>query len=279
MVCRRHDRAVGVLCESCSDQLSLAVMMDPQQLESTVAGSTSAALIDQWGYQHHLDPTMTIGRAAANGLVILEGSVSRKHAMLVYTERWVVHTLGASSGTYLNGSAVAGESDLHDGDRIGFGHVEFYFLRETPRMPPRPLPDVPTYPVGSTRQAEARAIGTRPTVPFELHAPIGGGGGFAVISDRPVQLTAPQYELVECLVHRMIDDKRPDDLRGFVPASALFKLSFESSDPSEDHIRQLVRRVRRLLEKAEVGDLIEVRRGHGYRLRVMPTLARPSSSS
>jgi len=41
-------------------------------------------------------------------------------------------------------------------------------------------------------------------------------------------------------------------------------------DPSEDHVRQLVRRVRRALSRAEMGDLIEVRRGVGYRLRVLP---------
>jgi hypothetical protein len=253
--------------------------MDPQQLESTFPGSTSAALIDQWGYPHHLDPTTTIGRAAACGLVILYASVSREHAELVYTDRWILRTLGSTAGTFVNDSAVAGERELNDSDRVRFGDVEFYFVLEAPRLPPRPLPDMPTYPAVRAKATDSPWVGNRPAVPFELHAPTGGGGGFAVIGDRPVQLTAPQYELVECLVRSMIDDDRPDELRGFVPASALFRLSFESSAPSEDHIRQLVRRVRRLLEKAEIGDLIEVRRGRGYRLRVMPTLARPSSWS
>ena len=68
----------------------------------------------------------------------------------------------------------------------------------------------------------------------------------------------------------LADAEKPDDMRGFVAMTELMKLSLDVSDPGEDHVRQLVRRVRRALVKAEIGDLIEARRGVGYRLRVIP---------
>jgi DNA-binding response OmpR family regulator len=68
----------------------------------------------------------------------------------------------------------------------------------------------------------------------------------------------------------LADAGKPDELRGFVGMGELMKLSLDVPDPGEDHVRQLVRRVRRALIKAEVGDLIEAKRGVGYRLRVIP---------
>jgi hypothetical protein len=271
VICRQRKCAVGVLCERCSEELVEGVMISPEQIESTFAGATPAALVDMWGHPHHLDVTTTIGRAAASGMSIVEPSVSRAHAQLARTERWIVRDLASTVGTFVNDRAIAGEHELHDRDRVRFGEVAFYFLADAPRLPPRPQGNIPTHQLPPTplpRQLTNRAV-----MPFELHAPSGGGGGFVVIAGKQVQLTTPQYELVEQLVHAMLADvARPDDVRGFVPASALFKLSLESSDPSEDHVRQLVRRVRRLLAKAELGDLIEVRRGVGYRLHVMPRL-------
>ena len=103
-----------------------------------------------------------------------------------------------------------------------------------------------------------------------LQAPRGGGGGLVVIDGRPVQLTTPQYELMALLVDRMRSDAaKPDDERGFVAMTELMRLSLDVSNPGDDHVRQLVRRVRRALLKADIGDLIEAKRGVGYRLRVV----------
>jgi hypothetical protein len=40
--------------------------------------------------------------------------------------------------------------------------------------------------------------------------------------------------------------------------------------PNENHVKQLVRRVRRALMKVARGDLIESRHRFGYRLRAIP---------
>jgi DNA-binding response OmpR family regulator len=92
-----------------------------------------------------------------------------------------------------------------------------------------------------------------------------------VIEGKQVALTTPQYELLAMLAARMLaEGGKPDEERGFVPMADLMKLSLDVPDPGEDHVRQLVRRVRKALLKADIGDLIEARRGVGYRLRVIP---------
>jgi hypothetical protein len=276
-VCGSRGASIGVLCERCSEELADGVVLAPQQLEANGAGATPAALVDLWGYPHHLGAKTTLGRAADSDLTILEPSVSRVHADLEQGEPWVVRDLGSTAGTFVNGEPVRGSRPLRDGDCVRFGDVAFYFVASAPRLPPRAKLDVPTH-HHPTKQTTRIELVNRPEVPFELHAPSGGGGGFAVIDGKHVQLTAPQFELVERLVRAMVYDVGPDEQRGFVPATALFGLSLDSADPSEDHVRQLVRRVRRLLAKAELGDLIEVRRGVGYRLRVMPKLEPVSPS-
>lgn len=275
IVCGRHGASAGVLCERCSEELAEGVVLSPQQLEASGTGATPAALVDLWGHPHHLDPKTTIGRAAASDLAILEPSVSRVHADLELADHWVVRDLGSMAGTFVNGEPISGARTLRDGDTVRFGDIAFYFVSSAPRIPPRAKLDVPTHHVPA-KQTTRIELESRPEITFELHAPSGGGGGLAVIGGRHVQLTAPQFELFEKLVRTMLEDDRPDELRGFVPATALFGLSLDSADPTEDHVRQLVRRVRRLLAKADLGDLIEVRRGVGYRLRVMPKLVSPS---
>jgi DNA-binding response OmpR family regulator len=64
---------------------------------------------------------------------------------------------------------------------------------------------------------------------------------------------------------------QPDMVRGFVRTSELIAdLSWDTRDPGDNHVKQLVRRVRRALIKAEIGDLIESRHRFGYRLRAIP---------
>ena len=64
---------------------------------------------------------------------------------------------------------------------------------------------------------------------------------------------------------------QPDLVRGFVRSSELIAgLSWDTRDPSENHVKQLVRRVRRVLMKSALGDLIESRHRFGYRLRAVP---------
>jgi hypothetical protein len=153
---------------------------------------------------------------------------------------------------------------------VKFGDVEMFFVIAAAPLPPRPEHiDIPTMRAPSKGTGPPRS--KVPTVPFQLQVPEGGGAGMAVIGGKHVALTTPQYELMALLAARMLAEAgKPDEDRGFVAMGELLRLSLDVPEPGEDHVRQLVRRVRRALLKADIGDLIEARRGFGYRLRVIP---------
>src|SRR3569623_3368564 len=69
---------------------------------------------------------------------------------------------------------------------------------------------------------------------------------------------------------------QPELVRGFVRSSELIAdLSWDTREPSENHVKQLERRVRRALVKSDIGDLIESRHRFGYRLRAIPATDKP----
>jgi hypothetical protein len=111
-----------------------------------------------------------------------------------------------------------------------------------------------------------------PAMRFALHEPTGGGGGLVEVDGKQVQLTTTQFELMALMIRRMADEKhQPELVRGFVRSSELIAdLSWDTREPNENHVKQLVRRVRRALLKSEIGDLIESRHRFGYRLRAIP---------
>ena len=108
-----------------------------------------------------------------------------------------------------------------------------------------------------------------------MHEPTGGGGGLIEVDGKQVQLTTTQFELMALMIRRMASEShQPELVRGFVRSSELIAdLSWDTREPSENHVKQLVRRVRRALIKSEIGDLIESRHRFGYRLRAIPRQA------
>jgi hypothetical protein len=260
-----------VLCEACAGELAHGVAIAPQQLQPRTDGGANAALIDVWGTAHPLDPRTPVGRAdMAHGLVLVEPSVSRAHAVVELADgEWRVRDAESSAGTFINDKQVR-VAMLRHGDRVKFGDVEMFFVIAAAPLPPRPEHiDIPTMRAPSKGTEPPRS--KVPTVPFQLQVPEGGGAGMAVIGGKHVALTTPQYELMALLAARMLAEAgKPDEDRGFVAMGELLRLSLDVPEPGEDHVRQLVRRVRRALLKADIGDLIEARRGFGYRLRVIP---------
>ena len=146
-------------------------------------------------------------------------------------------------------------------------------------MPPMsariPIPRINTEPVIPPEfneiEAEKTDVGL-PLVNVVLQEPTGGGGGLFEVDGRQVQLTTTQYEFIVLLVRRMADEPhQPTLVRGFVRTSELIAdLSWDTKDPGDNHVKQLVRRVRRALIKGEIGDLVESRHRFGYRLRAIP---------
>lgn len=271
VICRTHEASVGLLCEACAEELATDVIVAPQQIQPHAAAAGPAALVDVWGNAYHLAPGTMLGRGADVQLTILEPSVSQRHAEILRDSKtWLVRDLGSTWGTYVGERRVERPTALAHGDRLRLAHVAFYFVLDLPPLPAAQRFDAPTYRAPPRPTAKP---GRRPSVAMTL-SEASGGGGILVIDGKQVSLTGAQFELITLLVRRMIEDEAlPDDQRGFVSASELAKLSLDSPVPGGDHVRQLVRRVRHALVKAEIGDLIESRRYVGYRLRVFPVLA------
>jgi hypothetical protein len=164
------------------------------------------------------------------------------------------------------------------------GQVGFYFVADGKNLPPvtlepsmsttlRPTDRVRVSDVENEFERESTDVGL-PSLNVSLHEPTGGGGGLVEVDHKQVQLTATQFEFFALLVKRMADEAhQPHLVRGFVRTSELIgDLSWDTHDPGDNHVKQLVRRVRRALVKAEIGDLVESRHRFGYRLRVIPKL-------
>lgn len=287
-VCRLRPAEVGVLCEECRDELSSPIKIMPEQIQLHGARPTMAALIDIWGRPHRLDPRTLVGRGVdGQGLAILEPSVSRHHTHLTLDNaEWTVRDLGSANGTFLDDKLVSGPTPLHEGDRVRFGHIAFYFVEDVARLPPprlgrtmtatiRPVDRTAsrsgTFQVDQVPEEDRTDVGL-PVMSFKMHEPTGGGGGLIEVNGKQVQLTTTQFELMALMIKRMAGElHQPELVRGFVRSSELIAdLSWDTREPSENHVKQLVRRVRRALIKSEIGDLIESRHRFGYRLRAIP---------
>lgn len=276
-----------MLCEECRDELTSPIKLAPEQLQHVQVTPTETALVDPWGRPFRLDPSTMIGRQVEGaGLAILEASVSRSHAAIDRTpDGWIVKDLGSANGTWIDDKLIEQPTKLSDGDRLRFGHIAFYFVADVSDLPAVPkvgrtatwtmrpedrkLPG--TQARGGQHEEETTDVGL-PSMSFKLHEPTGGGGGLIEVDGKQVQLTTTQFELMALMIRRMAQEEhQPELVRGFVRSSELIvDLSWDTREPSENHVKQLVRRVRRALIKSEIGDLIESRHRFGYRLRAIP---------
>lgn len=297
-VCRTQAATVGLLCENCRDDVAAPIGLLPQQLLATVVKPTGDALIDQWGRAHPLEARTMVGRALeGTGLMLLEASVSRHHAHLARdVDGWKLRDLSSSNGTFLNEAQVAETVPVQHGDRIAFGSVGFYLVRDLGEIPQvaidpnvittiqsihrlaiqhapeqptavdAPISGVPTF-----VERETTDVGL-PRMPLKLAEPTGGGGGLLELGNISIQLSTNQAELINLLCKRMLEEShQPTQVRGFVRTSELLgTLSWDTRDPDDNHVKQLIRRLRRLLIREGLGDLIESRHRFGYRLRLIP---------
>ena len=288
-MCSERSAEVGVLCEECRDELDSPIKISQEQILTRVETPTKGALIDLWGRPHTLDAHSRIGRQVdVSGIAVLEPSVSRQHAELTFANgTWTLKDLGSANGTFIEDKLVEGTATVQSGDRIRFGHIGFYLTDDIAALPPprtgprtvtttiRPPMAKPT-PAANAKDnddfGEERTDVGLPEMRFRLHEPTGGGGGLIEVDGKQVQLTTTQFELMALMIKRMASEaSQPEVVRGFVRSSELIAdLSWDTREPSENHVKQLVRRVRRALVKSEIGDLIESRHRFGYRLRAIP---------
>jgi hypothetical protein len=272
LVCREQRETTGVACAECLDELAPTIAITPEQVIMAGNHPTPAALVDSWGRLHRMQRRTMIGREhEEEGLRILDATISRRHACLEQRAgTWTLRDLGSSNGTYVEDCNFGTVMPIRDGERLRFGSVAFFFLDDVGAAPPVETA-VDGYTVKGPIAIKTKEIPRLDVkdISIELREPTGGGGGVVIIDGKPIQLTLPQFELVSILNERARVGTEHESIRGFVhPTELIRSLSLESAVPSEDHVRQLVRRLRRVLFKAGIQNVIESRYGAGYRLRL-----------
>ena len=266
------DRKVdeGLLCDPCASRLRGKHPLCAEQITCLVEGSPErAGLLDEWGRIHPVAEVTPIGRQlVAGSICIAEPSVSRRHAEVRRSgDSWEVRDLGSSNGTTVNGRRVDGRALAHN-DVITFGHVSFLFVSDVSAVQNRsfqaPTTVKPAAGGDDDEVIEETFSGLR-RAGLSFFEPSGGGGGVLEIDGRSVQLTQIQLELFQVLARRMLDEEGRDErVRGFVRSSELLAtLAWDTPKPEDNHMKQLVRRVRRALSRAGIPDIIESRHGFG----------------
>ena len=273
LVCHEQRDTTGVACAECLEELRPAIAITPEQVSVRGKHPTAAALVDPWGRLLRLHRRTMVGREIDDdGLTILDATISRRHACLeLRGDTWTLRDLGSSNGTYVEDCNFGTVMPIRDGERVRFGSIAFLFLDSVGELPASEPVALDGYTARGPVVLKTTELPRIPVhdITVELRQPTGGGAGLVVFDGKPVQLTLAQFELVSILYQRAQVDSEHADIRGFVHPSELVRLlSLESATPNEDHVRQLVRRLRRVLFKAGITNVIESRYGAGYRLRL-----------
>ncbi|HEY3319478.1 MAG TPA: FHA domain-containing protein [Planctomycetota bacterium] len=160
--------------------------------------------------------TITAGRSRDLELPLPDLKLSRRHCQfIVQTDRCLLRDMGSTNGTYVNGSRLTGEIDLHDGDRVVVGDTEMEFrLSDKPQGSPESAAD--SFPDEKNRAPVHSGARTQPAA-----QPHGGGleglEELEELSPEPVAAPAPKAaSAADALTE--LDDL--DDLDELVPEPA-----------------------------------------------------------
>jgi len=93
---------------------------------------------------------ITVGRLPDNDLQIDEGSVSSRHAeILLENDRYHLHDLGSTNGTFVNAEQVT-DAILEHGDQVRFGSIEVVYSSDEEKGGDQPLPEASQLEVQTT---------------------------------------------------------------------------------------------------------------------------------
>src|ERR1041385_5105400 len=258
-------RSIGVLCTSHGVAIA-SPGITSEQIFSRVQ-SPVASFVDAWGIAHGVVDGAKLGRDPRVDLAVLHASVSSEHANVKPKEgKWPVAENTSRNGTEVDGQRV-NDAELKNGATIRVGDVKFYFWNEAlPKMEP---------PRGSGRTAPTRrdelVFSARVTTPrghsLDLRQRV--DGGVLRIGETSIELAAMEFGLLQLLVERRrtVADAELAYVAWHEIADAL---SFRSVQADSENVRELVHRVRRKLASVHADDLIESKRGVGYRLAGEP---------
>lgn len=254
-------RSIGVLCTSHGVAIA-SPGITSEQIFSRVSAPV-ASLIDAWGVAHPCGEGTRVGRDPQVDLAVLHASVSSEHAALKRVEGgWQIVDNSSRNGTEVEGNRVT-SGPLAPGATLRFGDVKFYFWGEA-------LPKMEA-PRGAGRTAPTRrdelVFSAKVTTPrgHQLDLRQRVDGGVLRINDSSIELAAMEFGLLQLLVERRrsVSDAELAYVAWHEIADAL---SFRSVQADSENVRELVHRVRRKLAGVHADDLIESKRGVGYRL-------------
>ncbi|HEY8146793.1 MAG TPA: FHA domain-containing protein [Kofleriaceae bacterium] len=266
---------LGGLCGPHAEAIATCADLTAEQIVGKTLAEASACLIDQWGNTHQLTERSLVGRLQNEcAVTVLHHSISAIHAQIEQSgaqgkpgERsgasWRVVDRGSLNGTYVEDEAVR-SAPLHDGDRVRFGSVTFYFSAH--RLPAtRQNPGA-----GYTVPTKQKDIAFQAKVKSESGAEIAlaqraAGGIVRIADDTALEFARLEFALLKILAERRLETTDPE--LSFVSSQELSDLlEFKSAEADAENVRELVRRVRRKLKAEGIDDLIESRQGVGYRL-------------
>lgn len=144
----------------------------PATLQAVAYLSIPAVPGDQGARSHELSGgTVSVGRAEGNDLVIIHGTLSRRHCELFKTETgtWHIRDLGSGNGVVIGGERITAEHALADGDQLTLGSVTVVFHDLGADFPTLFGPDdAPAEAAGESGDGGEPAVGDE----FDLDAPI-----------------------------------------------------------------------------------------------------------
>lgn len=266
---------LGGLCGPHAEAIATCADLTAEQIVGKTLAEATACLIDQWGNTHQLTERSLVGRLQNEcAVTVLHHSISAIHAQIEQSgalgkpgERssatWRVVDRGSLNGTYVEDEAVR-SAPLHDGDRVRFGSVTFYFSSHrlpATRQSPGAGYTVPTKQKDIAFQAKVKSeSGTEISL-----AQRAAGGIVRIADDTALEFARLEFALLKILAERRIEQTDPE--LAFVSSQELSDLlEFKSAEADAENVRELVRRVRRKLKAEGIDDLIESRQGVGYRL-------------
>ncbi|MDB4963947.1 MAG: domain containing protein [Myxococcales bacterium] len=226
-----------------------------------------ATLVDAWGVAHGITDGTKIGRDPRVDVAVLHASVSSEHAVMKHADnQWHIVDNSSRNGTEVEGTRIT-DHQLTSGHTIRLGDVKFYFWPDAlPKMEP---------PRGSGRTAPTRrdelVFSAKVTTPrgHQLDLRQRVDGGVLRIGESSIELAAMEFGLLQLLVERRRTVTDPE-LAYVAWHEIADALSFRSVQADSENVRELVHRVRRKLASVHADDLIESKRGVGYRLAGEP---------
>ncbi|HEY1552843.1 MAG TPA: FHA domain-containing protein [Kofleriaceae bacterium] len=254
-------RSIGLLCTAHGVAIASPGITSEQIFSRVQPGA--ASLVDAWGCPHPLADGTKIGRDQRADMAVLHASVSSEHAaMKLSSGEWHIVDNASRNGTEVDNARIT-DAPVTNGSVIRLGDVRFYFWPDSlPRM---------ESPRGAGRTAPTRrdelVFSARVVTPrgHELDLRQRVDGGVLRIGDASIELAAMEFGLLQLLVERrrLVTDAELAYVAWHEIADAL---AFKSVQADSENVRELVHRVRRKLGTVQADDLIESKRGVGYRL-------------